>query len=106
MKVDGQAVTIHYSDILYTKFVGKERIILQLRNDDDFDLTGRNLHLILYDLENRRLFILAESRPGECGPEDPEITSITGVVFADLPKPVPPRTATAVSGDRRASVRF
>lgn len=93
VKVDGQAVTLHYSDILYTKFLGKERIVLQMRNDDDFNIVGRNLHLILYDLENRRLFILAECQPGECGPDEPTITSISGVVFEDMPKPVPPQTA-------------
>ena len=106
VKADGQAVTIQYSDILYTKFVSKSRVILQMRNDDDFDLAGRNLHLLLYDLENRRLFILSECQPGECGPDEVAIESISGVVFADMPKPVAPKTAAAVSGDRKAQVRF
>jgi len=97
---------VQYSDILYTKFVSKHRVILQMRNDDDFDLAGRNLHLLLYPLENRRLFILSECQPGECGPEEAAITSINSVVFADMPKSVPPKTAAAVSGDRRAQVRF
>jgi hypothetical protein len=76
-----------------------------MRNDDDFDLVGRNLHLILYDLENRRLFILAECRPGECGPDEPTITSITGVVFTDMPKPVPPQTARGLVSNK-AEIKF
>lgn len=103
---DGQAITIQYSDIRYTQFVSKERIVLLMRNDDDFSLVGRNLHLLLYDLENRRLFVLSECQPSECGPDEVAITSISSVVFADMPKPVAPKTAAAVSGDRKAQVRF
>ena len=105
VKTDGQAVTIHYSDILYTKFVCKERIVLQMRNDDEFDLMGRNLHFILLDLENRKLFILAESLPGECGPDEPTITSISGAVFTDMPKPQPPQTAKSVVS-RKGEMKF
>ena len=76
-----------------------------MRNDDEFDLVGRNLHFILLDLENRKRFILAERLPGECGPDEPIITSISGAVISDMPKPQPPQTAKSVVS-RKGEMKF
>ena len=100
------AVTLHYSDILYSKFSSKERIVLQMRNDDEFDLRGRNLQFILRQLEDRRILALIECVPGECAANDPTITFIGGVVFEDMPKSFQfVQTAKGVV-NRQAEVKF
>ncbi len=107
IKANGVAVSLHYSDVLYIKLVSKDRLLLQMRNDDEFDLRGRDLHKIMLTLEDRRMLVLAECNPNGCAVGEPVVQLILGVVFEDLPKTKPePETPGGLINHRTAQMKF
>jgi hypothetical protein len=98
VKLDGKSCSLPYADFLYVKLPDRNRLWIEMRNEDTFDIHGRDLHLALNDLENRFLAVIAESYPGECDLGDPWVESITSTVFSTPQNKPPVRTAASLGG--------
>ena len=99
IKLDGRAVSLPYADLLYVKLPDRNRLWIEMRNEDTIDINGRDLHLALNGLETRYLSVLCESYPGECAIGEPWVESITSSVFSTpAQKPPPARTAASLGG--------
>ena len=81
IKQSGESISINYSDILNIKLPEKNRIYLLMRNDDTYDIYGRDLYLCLRDLEDRMIVALAESHPGEVERGEAWIQNIASGTF-------------------------
>jgi hypothetical protein len=79
--MSGESITLNYSDILYCKLPEKNRLFLLMRNDDTFDIYGKDLQLCLRDLEDRLVVALAESHSTEAEYNSAWVQSITSVSF-------------------------
>ena len=108
IRMSGESVSLNYSDILYFKLPEKNRIFLLMRNDDTFDIYGKDLQLCLRDLEDRLVVALAEAHSTEIEYNSPWVQSITSPSFQvpALRKVGTTVVATAPYANRRFDTDF
>ena len=93
IKLDGACIALNYSDVQYIKVPDRNRLYVTMRNEDVFDINGRDLHTCLQGLEDHTIAALAESYPGECGIGEPWIESIHSLIFVVPAQKITPKSA-------------